>query len=62
MTTVSSDTKGHQMGDLVIILDEDLARRMYEFVRRMTDCDDGRRFDDEHGLRKRAGVTTGQAL
>jgi hypothetical protein len=63
ITTVASDENGHKKGDLLAVLDADLARRIDEVVRRMKDCEDGREFDATHGSRKRAGTATyGQAL
>jgi hypothetical protein len=63
ITTAASDDNGHKKGDLLATLDADLAQRINEIVHRMTDCEDGRKFDNAHDSRKRVSQPTyGQAL
>jgi hypothetical protein len=60
---VTSPSDGYVSGDLVALLDEDLASRIDEFMHRSTDCQDGQTFDRQHpSAKKRAGATLGQAI
>lgn len=62
ITLVTEASNGFSKGDLVAILDKDLASRIDEVIHRIKDCEDGRKFDSEHGSRKRAGPSYGQAI
>lgn len=55
---------GFQTGDLVGVLDKDLAGRLGEYMQRSKACKAGDDFDKQHPspARKRAGGTYGQAL
>jgi hypothetical protein len=48
--------------DLAVIPDKDLASRIDEVMHRATQCEDGRKFDSEHGTRKRLGASFGQVV
>ncbi|KAF1995307.1 hypothetical protein P154DRAFT_611177 [Amniculicola lignicola CBS 123094] len=63
ITTMPSDGNGHKKGDIIAKLDVELARRINEIAHRMMNCEDGRKFDSEHKLRRRDDpITYGQAL
>lgn len=59
---MTAPSDGYDSGDLVALLDTDLAARIDEFMRRSTDCLDGQTFDSQHPTKKRAGSTLGQAI
>jgi hypothetical protein len=58
VTVVTSAGNGFSKGDLVAILDKDMAARIDEIMHRMVDCEDGRKFDSEQSLNKRAADVT----
>ncbi|KAI0004056.1 hypothetical protein F4779DRAFT_630464 [Xylariaceae sp. FL0662B] len=62
ITPVTKADNGFSKGDLAAILDKGLASRIDEVMRRLHDCDDGKKFDSEHKSKKRAGASYGQAI
>lgn len=63
VTPVSDPQDGLEKGDLIAILDGDLASRLDEVMHRDQECDDGRSFDrSDHSRRKRAGGSYGNAI
>ena len=62
VTAVTQAGGGYSKGDLVAILDKNLASRIDEVMNRMNVCEDGQKFDSEHGSKKRAGPSYGQAI
>ncbi|KAH8908289.1 hypothetical protein BR93DRAFT_475403 [Coniochaeta sp. PMI_546] len=66
VTAVTAAADGAEKGDLVAVLDKDLASRLDEFMHRSKDCQAGADFDKENptpgASRKRAGGSFGQAL
>ncbi|KAG7055994.1 hypothetical protein JMJ77_0008445 [Colletotrichum scovillei] len=52
ITPIATATAGYTPGDLMVTMDEGLAKRLEEIIRRSTDCLDGRQFDsDANGKR-----------
>lgn len=51
-TAVTGNEKDAAVGDTVITLDESLARRLSEIMRRTTDCKEGSDFDAEQGSKR----------
>ncbi|KAF2494344.1 hypothetical protein BU16DRAFT_563268 [Lophium mytilinum] len=63
VTTVSKAGNGLSNGDLVALLDPELASKIQAAMSKMTDCDEGRKFDQENGSKKRAELSSlGQAI
>lgn len=62
VTAVTSSTTGYATGDLVALLDKNLASRINEMMHRSLDCQDGRDFDLANPSAKRAGLDYGQAI
>jgi hypothetical protein len=62
VTPVNEARDGFGKGDLAVILDKDLAARIDEVMHRTIQCEDGRKFDSEHGTQKRAAASFGQAV
>ncbi|KAH7068126.1 hypothetical protein BKA63DRAFT_521179 [Paraphoma chrysanthemicola] len=62
ITPFNEVKEGFVKGDLAVILDKDLASRIDEVMHRATQCEDGRKFDSEHGTRKRSGASLGEAI
>jgi hypothetical protein len=63
ITTATVAASGHKKGDLLAVLDSDLADKINEIAHRMTNCADGTQFDASHGSRRRGDTATyGEAL
>jgi hypothetical protein len=63
VTAVTTPSDGYGSGDLVALLDKDLASRIDATMHRAINCQDGQAFDSQHpSSKKRAGATLGQAI
>jgi hypothetical protein len=63
ITTATVAASGHEKGDLLALLDSDLADKINEIAHRMTNCADGQQFDASHESRRRGDTATyGEAL
>jgi hypothetical protein len=64
VTTAKADGNGRKQGDLLAIMDAELANRLNDYLAMTSgiSCEDGVKFDADHPTKKRGGVPMGKAI
>ena len=62
LEAVTTSRTGYSEGDYVAIMDSEFAARLDNVIRQSKDCEDGRKFDEDHIQANRLRATHGQLL